>query len=298
MLSSYPINTATYNFFVNSTDVTAINGMTIDHIRFSIGIYADIWLFGSTPPNAPMLKLWATQRVDTFSHTVGFTDMYWVGLYLANLTLNYVMYEKVWFIPYGFYGLTSTHWVNTNQSIIVIPVHTPNTTAEIRELLLKFEAFIGPHKSLWDDIRKFMTDVALWTLKAAIGVANWVIDHIPGLRAFLDSIMKGLNAIGKFFAGIGLWLYKAITWLIDALQWFAYWMVRIIYSMSLAIVYIVNVFGVISINSALFAVTKTGHGKDFVRAFQSGWKFVLTIITLMISLGILAVSIVGAVVPF
>lgn len=297
-VSSYPDNTATYNFFVNDTDVTAINGLTIDHIRFNIITWCDIYSGGAgTFPRAPMTKLWGTQRVDTFSHTTGFTDLYWMGIY-GTSTNNYTMYEKVWFIPFGFFGLTSTHWVNTDQSILVIPVATPNTTAQIREVLQKFEAFIGPHKSLWDDIGKFLTDVALWVLKAAIDTANWVIDHIPGLRAFLDSIMKGLNAIGKFFAGIGLWLYKAITWLIDALQWFTYWMVRIIYSMSLAIVYILNVFGVISINSALFAVTKSGNGKDFVRAFSSGWKFVLSVITLMISLGILAISIVGAVVPF
>jgi hypothetical protein len=60
----------------------------------------------------------------------------------------------------------------------------------------------------------------------------------------------------------------------------------------------VNIFGVISINSALLNVTKTGNGKDFVRAFSAGWKFILAIIGLLLSLAIMAISIVSAVVPF
>jgi predicted signal transduction protein with EAL and GGDEF domain len=97
---------------------------------------------------------------------------------------------------------------------------------------------------------------------------------------------------------IGQWVWHTIQMVFDALEWFTYWAVREIYAFSMAIVYIVNVFGVISINSALLAVVRTGNGKDFVKAFRAGWKFVFAIISLLLSLAIMAISIVGAVVPF
>ncbi len=292
----YPAWNASYNMMVSSVNLTTINGHFIDHLRWDATIGTG---YAYEKPQA--VRFWGTQLAKNWTHQVGFTDIYSRSYWLNGSIWqsNFTMYEEQWFVPFGYFGLNNWRWNQTNASIIVIPELTPNSESGILEMLQKFKAYITPRDRtnvidmtvdtlgmLWDMIVHWAVKMAIWEFFFIYNILNKT-----GILGFLEGAFQ-------FFLGIGNWLWDMINLFFDAMEWFAYWMVRVVYSLTLAIVYIVNVFGVISINSALFAVTKTGHGKEFVRAFQSGWKFVLTIITLMISLGILAVSIVGAVVPF
>jgi hypothetical protein len=179
----------------------------------------------------------------------------------------------------------------------VIPIEEPESEQEIVAAYQKWNAYLlgydgailiflkglGINLTWWADMVK---DIIIGTIKWVVGLIHWALDWL---------ISSGWADILK---GIANFIKDVIEFVVDALEWFSYWGVRAIYSVSICIVYMVNVFGVISINSALLNLSKSGSGKDFIRAFQMGWKFILAIITLLFSMALMAISIVSAVVPF
>ena len=300
--SSHVMN-GTYHSFIISEDLDSYDGYNIDHIQleFKVTGLADT-------PNSTCFKLWGVQR--TINETqVGFTDIYWLGWVVYPGEFHWIMKERQFFIPYGYYGLDSWYWNMTNATFVTIPINRPTTEIEIIESIQQFEMYLkGLHDDdvdYWEIFENWIFD-RLWNVAdfiyntvARVGadIIKWVWENTP-LGDFMRWLLEGSFAIFKFFGAIGVWLWDTINLIIDALEWFSYWAVRIIYSASVAIVYMINIFGVISINSALLNVARTGNGRDFVYAFRAGWKFVLAIITLLLSLAVMAVSIVSAVVPF
>jgi len=328
--SSGPFETynATYNFFLRSFNLTTSDGKFIDHILLDFIIHPD------TPYEhaSEAVKLWGVQR--TFDDKIGgYTDLYWKDWIptppppgAGHWETNYA--ERQWFIPFGSYSLDNSYWTNENMSIAVIPIKTPRTPQHISEALQDFTAYLeGQDKNgngtlLYQRFRAGIDFIwgkvgDLWDVLSPVRKAlHWYVEQVANLgfwwfeKTFLwfspwfhfwkwgqdqpggwPGIFDRLKAIGQF-------LLDVVELLFNALEWFTYWAVKTIYSVSIAIVYMVNVFGVISINSALLAVAKSGNGKDFVKAFRAGWRFVFAIISLLLSLAIMAIAIVGAVVPF
>ena len=289
-----------YLMICDALNLSAYDGEYIDHIRFDTLVYN--WTGSANTPEASAMKYWGTQLSGTWEHGTGFTDLYWTGhdgaAYPAGY-FNYTMYEKQYFVPYGYFALDSWYFNLTKQSIITIPMDTPDTPLEILEVMQKFEAALihtDTRRAIddsWDSVVAFFKWLAEKAWELWVDFIEYVLD-LPVIR----DIILFLQGVFTFLYGIALWLYDLIVFLFDAMEWFCYWAVRMIYSASIAIVYMVNIFGVISINSALLNVSRTGNGRDFVYAFRAGWKFVLGIITLLISLAIMAISIVSAVVPF
>lgn len=310
-IGDWDINTG-YAKLIDSVDLSAYNGVFLDHIRFDIVIQG----WGSSyqyPANATEVKLWGTQKAKNWSfssyggvyNSVGFTDLYWVG-YIGTFPTpgwkwSKTMYEKQWFVPFGYFGLDTWYFTLTNQTIVVIPVHTPSTPEGILEKMQQFEAWLTKgnrtEKGIFDSIMGFFTWLTKKILDLWVDLVDWVCG-LPVIRDIINALNMAFNVVFKFFYGIALWFWDVLIFVFEALEWFTYWAVRLVYSFSLIIVYVVNIFGVISINAALLAVVRTGNGKDFVKAFRAGWNFVFAIISLLLSLAIMAISIVAAVVPF
>lgn len=316
---------STYNFLMLSENLSSHVGESIDHIRMSIRIENNDTPISGMPP-APAIKFWGTPM--PYNETIaGYTDLYWYGQNPGG-TIEWRMFEKQWFVPFGYYSLDNNYWVNTNQPIITVPANNPITFSKIDEVIQKFKLRLYANwtpdvpagldlifsKDFWAGVGDGLKwlwecekEIMVWTAKTAWWVFEhtslgllltpwywlyrWARDHNTSLLGLGGLLWNKLKAIGQ-------WLWETIELVFDALEWFGYWSVRVIYAFSMAIVYIVNVFGVISINSALLAVARTGNGKDFVKAFRAGWKFVFAIISLLLSLAIMAIAIVGAVVPF
>ena len=314
---------STYNFMMFTENLTAHAGEFIDHIRMMV-VIDNNHTVGGMPPS-PGIKFWGTQ-MPYDETTAGFTDLYWYGDNGPNN--EWRMFEKQWFVPFGYYSLDNNYWVNTNQPIITVPANNPITFSKIDEVIQKFKLRLYANwspdvpmgldvifsKDFWAGVGDGLKwlwecekEILIWEAKTAwwiiehtsLGILlspwywlyRWAKDHNISLLGLAGLAWNKLKAVGQ-------WLWHTIQLVIDALEWFGYWSVRVIYAFSMAIVYIVNVFGVISINSALFAVARTGNGKDFVKAFRAGWKFVFAIVSLLLTLAIMAISIVGAVVPF
>jgi len=288
----------TYVMICDAVNLSAYAGEYIDHIRFDTLLYN--WTDSNAIVEASAITYWGTQLSGTWDSGTGFTDMYWTGhggaAYPAGW-FNYTMYERQFFVPYGYYALDTWRFNLTEQSIIVIPVDTPESPNEIFEVMQMFEAWLVKDENVKKGIWETIYDFSKWVMEKAwelwVDFIEWVL-QLPVIR----DIVAWLQGAFNFLYGIALWLWDVMVFLFDALEWFSYWLVRMIYSASIAIVYMINVFGVISINSALLSVARTGNGRDFVYAFRAGWKFVLAIITLLLSLAVMAVSIVSAVVPF
>ena len=302
-LLDFHITNSTYDFIAESVDLAAHAGTYIDHIRLvfeALGPNA-----GVSSPNSTLVKFWGTQNSVNMTRA-GFTDIYWRG-YEAP-TYYWKMKERQYFIPFGYYGVDSWRWNMTNYSLQTVPINQPSTPKLIVEAIQQYEIWLvrenetGAIEKIGNFIWNTLWGLLDWTYgtfgKFMAGTIKWAYNHIPGLKEFTQWYTHLMSDVFVFFKGIGIWLWDIINFVFDALEWFTYWAVRIIYSLSIAIVYMVNVFGVLSMNSALFSVIKTGNGKDFVKAFKAGWKVVLAIITLLLSLAIMAISIVGAVVPF
>ena len=294
--TGFDIYESTYGFLLMDTSIIGHNGVYLDHIRLDIRLHNY---------DTNEVKLWGTQDGDVWTGYGGFTDVYWNGTSNLGFRYDYIMGEKQWFIPYGYYGLSNTRWDMTNYSIITIPMVTPKDPLEVREMIEQFDAWLtaktedgkdSTSHDIFETMKGFWDWLVKETTEFMVGVVYWFLtDTIVGDVIF--AVVGLANIVIDFFAGVGHWLYDIITMVIDALEWFSFWFVRIIYSFSMAIVYMVNIFGVISIQSALFSASRTGKGTDFVRSFKIGWRFIFAIISLLLSLAIMAISIVSAVVP-
>jgi len=210
---------------------------------------------------------------------------------------HYSILERQWFIVFAHMYIDSTYWVHSNYPIVVIPIEEPESEQEIVAAYQKWKAYLlGWDGALWIVLESFGINLTWWAdiVKGLVlGVVKWVVGLIHwALDLFISS------GWADILRGIANFIKDVVEFVVDALEWFSYWGVRAIYSVSICIVYMVNVFGVISINSALLNLSKSGSGKDFIRAFQMGWKFILAIITLLFSMALMAISIVSAVVPF
>ena len=294
LITSHETN-ATYDFVLASIDMFPHNNTNIDHIRLHLNLPS-----GDLAPNSTYIKLWGTQKA--VNNTIaGFTDIYWFGV--EDGIYHYIMLERQWFVPVGYFGLDTWYWNMTNYSFITIPIKMPLWEGGVTEAIQDFEVYIkkqneigiweqlAPH--IWNTLFRVVDWVHDTFGKFMVDVVKWVLKWTP-----LDELAGLLHGAFEFFKGIGIWIWEKLVLIFDALEWFTYWAVRVIYSLSIAIVYIVNIFGVISINSALLNVSRTGNGRDFVRAFQTGWRFIFAIISLLLSLAIMAITIVSAVVPF
>ena len=297
---AYDFNSS-YTFYEQSWDLISINNTYIDHIRFDFQVPAEI--VGTKTNMSEAVKLWGTQRASNLQQRIGWTDIYFNAT-ASPSGQNHTMISKMWFIPVGFFQLSHTYWTIVNGTIVPIPIATPTPSWKIIEAIQAFEAYLvdltNPKQPWWNWIGDKLGDFIGWIAKQIPLALQSLHDYFFKWNVLEWVVRWCLDiATGKIlpFSGVALWFWKLINSLIDMFEWFAYWGVRIIYLFSIAIVYALNVFAVISINSALLAVAKTGNGRDFVRAFKAGWRQVLAIMTLLISLGILAISIVGAVIP-
>lgn len=293
------IYNASQNFYLLEWDINAYSGQYIDHIRVDFSITDN-----TTDPDGPALKLWGTAKSSfNWTYPSGYTDIYQEESHI------YHPVEREAFVPFGYIGLSTSKWNIITQPIVVIPANTPRTPEAIKDAIHQFDFYLyfgyNAPTNLSDAVHVFgqalgfILGVAIDTFislaKAYLEVGWWILT-LP-LRLLWDALVGNPDAPFHFLLGIGQFIWKIITFLIDAFQFVSYWIVRSLYSFSLIIVYVVNVFGVISINSALLGFAKTGSSRDFIRVFKSGWKFVFGIISLLLALLIMAISIVGAVLP-
>ena len=286
--------TATISPFLFDIDLNAHIGATVDHIR--VDTYA--WTNNSLD-----LKLWAYQYYKTganFNLAQAFTDIYWLS------STNVVSaFSKEYFIPFGSITQSPTYWAYADKPIVVIPIETPNSTTGIIQAMRNMEGWFNARGNVsmmfgWivDSI-----DMLVWTVenlwKSLYDLATGLVSYLlyPFVSDFIDWFLNQSDPAGGNIFGIGIWLFDILIWFIDAIQYVSYYIIRAVYSFSLLIVYIINIYGVISINTALLAYSKTGRMSDFIRTFRAGWKFVYGIIALLISLALLAISILGALIP-
>jgi hypothetical protein len=316
-----------YNFFIATENLTAYTGNYIHHIRLEMKFMNNVTMTGT--PHGDAVKFWGTRQMvnDVYG---GFSDIYFRGFDNVSKEWKWTMAEKDWFIPFGYYSLDAKWWETTEMPIITVPANNPITPSKIDEVIQKFKLTVIRNqtstyggdvilsKEFWGTVGNGLS--SLWDMEKALWGefakgAWWFLEHTSlalllsqwywlykyaekEAKAHNITVLDLMGLLWNKLKAIGQWVWHMIQLVFDALEWFTYWAVREIYAFSIAIVYIVNVFGVISINSALLAVARTGNGKDFVKAFRAGWRFVFAIISLLLSLAIMAISIVGAVVPF
>ena len=285
----------TYDFIVHDWTVSGYSGQYLDHIRFDVRARGD--QYGS----GPYVKLWAYQLPElSYLNGTGFTDIY-VQDYHVETGNSYSIISTDFTVPYGYFGLSSSYWNATSMNLVVIPINTPDTPLEIVEAVHRFEFYLEDENGRQDfsveNLLEMLAKCIEYVVKAFIDTVVWFFSDVLG--GIIDFIFGEGTAdwLWNTLIGILQWVWDMIRLMIDAFEWFAYWTVRTIYSLSVVIIYLINVFGVISINSALLAYAKTGNSRDFVKAFRSGWNMVWGIISLLISALILAIGIIGAVVP-
>jgi len=292
-ITSYKVINSTYSFLIYDWNIASHDEEYLDHARIN---------FRCPILYAQTFKLWAYQYSgENATSNPGFTDSY-VSFVNGN-DVAYYIYDRAYFIPYGYFGQSNTYWNATSFSLIVVPIETPSSPNEIAEAIHRYQAYIQDEdgnseeltvQSIFELLAKALEFAVRKFIDAVITMYSFVISHV------IDFIFgEGTSAwLWDTILAIGAWIWDIIQIAIDAFEWLAYWTVRTIYSLTIVIVYMINIFGVISINSALLAYTKTGHVRDFTKAFRSGWNLVWGIISLLISALIMAVSIIGAVVPF
>ena len=298
--------TGTYNFFIKSVWVNffKLSGTYLDHIRVDFNVQGGTGAYA----RATMIKLWGTRDANTSTTSSdvrpGFTDIYWTAH-----TLNYKFYllqEKQGFVPYGYYGLSNSNYASTEINAIVITGNTPKTPLGIFIAIQKYR-FTAIAVNISDGVRQFIHESTGFVLKMLDDIEKYLDPAILLFSPWLWTAyhwVKGdlmqtplMSGLFNFLRGIGIFLWQVIDFVIDAIQWFSYWCVRFVYSFSLIMVYLVNVYGVISICSGLMAYSRTGKGKDFYRAFKNGWNVCYGIIAFLLAMMILAISTLGAVIP-
>jgi len=188
----------------------------------------------------------------------------------------------------------------SKYEIVVLDMEEPVGERNITLALQRYWAQVHS-PDLWDIITipfagfGYTLDLMLWWAKDVL------IDMtVRAIELVLGTIFQWLKDLGilDFLHGIGVFVWQIIEFLIDAIEWFGYWGVKIINIMIVGTIYVAGVLTVTTLSSGAHKGFKHRSLEVFVETLEAGWEKIWSIIILILSLILFAVSIVSAVIPF
>jgi len=209
--------------------------------------------------------------------------------------------ETVWFNLFGYFSIGDVSYVLSKYEIVVLDMEEPVGEANITLALQEYWASVHSPPDLWDIITipfrgfGYTLDFMLWWAKDVL------IDMtVRAIQLVLGTIFQWLKDLGilDFLYGIGVFIWQIVEFLIDAIEWFGYWGVKVINILIVGTIYVVGVLTVTTLSSGAHKGLKHRSLEIFVETLEAGWEKIWSIIILIISLILFAVSIVSAIVPF
>ena len=215
--------------------------------------------------------------------------------------------DRVWFNLFGWFSVGDVQWVLSNYEIVVLSIEEPYGEANITSVLADYWGLIYEKEEagegepiLFIFIDWLRTD-GFGAMIEWLRTANNIVwnQYILGTGEghYLFSPLTWLELF-DFVMGIGAFVWTVIEVVIEAIEWFGYWAIKIINMMIVGTIYFIGVLSVSTIASGAHKGVKHRDMEVFVDTVEKGWEKIWAIFLLIISLMLFAVSIVSAVIPF
>lgn len=215
--------------------------------------------------------------------------------------------EKVWFNVFGWFSIGDVQWVLSTYEIVVLSIEEPHGEANITSVLGDYWGIVKERQEAGEG-EPILFIFVDWLVTDGFGqVMEWLrtANNIiwnryilgTGVGHYLFSPLTWLELF-DFVMGIGAFVWTVVEVVIQAIEWFGYWAIKIINMMIVGTIYFVGVLTVSTIASGTHKGVKHRDIDLLVDTFEKGWEKIWAILLLIISLMLFAVSIVSAVIPF
>lgn len=208
--------------------------------------------------------------------------------------------EEAWFDLFGYFSVGDVSYTMSNYEIWVIDMEEPEGERNITMALQKFWARIHQKEAeafFWDLVFGIFGPVLTILKTVGEAIIEWIVEGLTVVLTTIWDILADLGVI-DFLAGIGIFLWTVIEVLIDAIEWFGYWGVKIINIFIVGTIYVIGVLTVTTISSGAHKGLKHRSLTALVETLEAGWDRIWAILMLLLSLILFAVSIISAIIPF
>ena len=210
---------------------------------------------------------------------------------------------------FGYFSVDPFFFENTDRDIVLVPVEEPDTALGIFEVFQSWRASLS---STGETSCAAQLESRTWSYITTLG-GKAIIDLLSGDQCLIDAVLAGaafllrstLNFLAPIFGPVGDWLYKVGTWIwqaiefvINALQWFLFWAVKLINVFLVAVIFSIAYLAPSYVGRAFHEWVREGYDIEVLReVMREGWDKVWSLIHLIIVLVLLAISAISAVLP-
>ena len=213
------------------------------------------------------------------------------------------------FAVFGYFNIDGFFYTNTDLDIILYTVEEPDTEFGIAQLWARLKAQIEEAQDLCN-FDTLLTDLA--TISGLSDFAQELISRSPAaciVQRLIEGAVWVFNTVfgrlGEFFSPVldilfivGGWIWQALTFLVKAIEWFLFWGVKLINVFIVAAVFAIAFLSPSYVGRGLYEWAKSGYDGSVLRdVLRRGWERVWSVIQLIISLVIVALSAIAAVLP-
>lgn len=247
-------------------------------------------------------RLWLASRSDTQSLT----------MYIVNGTSGWDFGLQYHFGLYGYFSADSFYYDNTNLSITLIPVQEPDTALGKLQLYQEYTATLTSSTNCTEQLNArawlylLTATGALWldalsgnqcAIGAVTQIATWAL---VGMYFLIQGLLGPdlTRQLGDLLYAIGSWIWQAIQFVIKAIEWFLFWAVKFINVFIAAAVFAILYLSVNYASRGIFIWVKSGFKTEEMRGvFKEGWDRVWSVISIILSMVMIAVGAIQAVKP-
>jgi len=211
------------------------------------------------------------------------------------------------YLIFGYFSIDTFFYSNTELTIVLFPVEEPNTELGISQLFNELRGrmqaqnqaavncqpeLIFAQLVLGPDKLRALLDANQCILGAIVNGAAWVFQTV------FNAILGVAGIIGPILYAIGAWIWQAITFLINAVEWFLFWAVKLLNLFIVGIVFSLVYLAPTYVGRGFYEFVRRGYDIAVLReVMRAGWERVWPIIQLMLTLVIMVISAIAAVIP-
>jgi len=223
------------------------------------------------------------------------------------------------FQVFGYFQIDNFFFENTNKNIILIPAEQPMSDLGILKAWQTLKAQIetaGPAKDC-ANVKEVEFETFGLLSNPVVGGVDLLTGKDPALA---DCIIRGvqyvfgsvyrflepfLAPIGQFLYGVGTWIWNAIQFVIQTIQWFLFWLIKFVNVFLVGVIFAIAYSASTYVGKGFYEYVRSGYDADVMREIMRlGWERVWSLIHLLLifvtmvlaAVGLVA-SIVGGLIP-
>lgn len=249
---------------------------------------------------------WEVFKNDSFFYVAANANDEWTNVSInttnsGNRTIEYR------FSVFGYFNVDTFFFENTNRTIVLIPVEAPEGDLAKLELFERWESNL--HRATDNECNLTTTFTNLALTIGSTPITTLLLDHDCIVQGVLNGLSwiasSAYSTLATYFSpatdwliAIGNWIWTILEFVVRAIEWFLFWAVKFINIFIVATVFAIVFLSPNYVAKGFYRWVRSDFDEGEMRAtFREGWERVWSIIQLILSLVLIAISAISAVLP-